>query len=65
MGVHHDMVAGSLADREQVMVDQGLAVVVLPVRDDIAYVAAFDGIVAILVHQSVGLLHPPFIINSG
>ena len=65
MGVDHDVVLGRLDDGIVVMVDDRLAVVILAVRDDLADVAALDGVVAILVHEVVGLLHPALVINGG
>ena len=63
--VHHDMMFGSLHDGIVVVVVDGLAIVALAEGDDGAHITAFHGIVAVLVHQGVGFLHPTLIVDSG
>ena len=65
VGIHHNVVLCSLNHSVMIMVDDGLAVMVLAVRDDIAHVAALDGVVAVLVHELVGLLHVTLIVHGG
>ncbi len=65
VGIDHDMVLGGLHNGVMVVVDEGLAVVVLAVRDDLAHIAALHGIVPILVHEVIGLLHPTLVIDGG
>ena len=65
VGVHHDMVLGGLDDGVVIVIDERLAVVMLAVRDDISHITALYGIVSVLVHQGVGLLHPALVINCG
>ena len=65
VGVDHDMVLRGLHDGVVVVVDERLAVVILAVRDDLAHVTALHGIVAVLVHQVIGLLHPALVIDGG
>ena len=56
------MMLGSLGHTVEVMVVHPLAVMMLPSRDDIAHIAALHGVVAILVHQAVGLVEVSLII---
>ena len=56
MGIDHDMVLGSLGHGIEVVVDHPLSVVVLTAGDDVAHVAALHGVVAILLHELVGLV---------
>ena len=65
MGVDHDMVPGRLGDCIQVMVNHELAVVIISPRNDVAAVSAFDGFIAIAVHQGIGGFHIPLIIPDG
>ena len=62
VGIDHDMVLGSLGDGIEVVVDHPLAVVVLTARDDVAHVAALHGVVAILLHELVGLVHVALVV---
>ena len=63
MAIHHDMVLGGFCYGIVVVVYDGLTVVVLAVGDNLAYIAAFHGIVAVFVHQLIGLLHPTLIVH--
>ena len=47
MGIHHNMLVGSLFDRIQVMAHLLLAIMMLSTGNDISYISALDGIVAI------------------
>ena len=62
MRVDHDLVLGSLLDGIQVVVVERLAVMMLATGQHVAYVSALYGVVAILVHQIVGILHAALII---
>ena len=62
MGVHHDVMLGSLFDAVEVVVVHRLRVVVVATRDDVAHVARLHGVVAIAVHQRVGLLEVAFVV---
>ena len=63
MGIDHYMMLGRFLYCEKIMVDDGLAVVMLPVRDDIADITALDRIVAVLVHKVVGRFHMTLVID--
>ena len=63
--VDHDVVLGSLHDGIMVVVVDRLAVMALAKRDDGAHVTALHGVVAVLVHQRVGFLHPMLIVDCG
>ena len=63
VGVDHDMVFGGLHDGIMVVVVDGLAVVAFAKGDDGAHVATLNGIVTVLVHQVICLLHPSFVIH--
>ena len=65
MGIDHDMVLCSLYNGIVIMVDGGLAVMIVSVRDDRAHISALDGIVAVFVHEGVGLLHPMLVVAGG
>ena len=65
MGVDHDFVVGGFGDAAQVVVVEHLAVVVLAVGDDVAYVAALDGWVAIVDHELVGLVEVALVVDDG
>ena len=65
VGVDHYLVFGGLLDTEQVMVYQGLAVMMLSEWDYVSDIAALDGVVAVFVHQGICFLKVPFIIDSG
>jgi hypothetical protein len=45
-----------------VVVDEGLAVVVLSDREDIAYITALDSVVAILVHEFESLVEVTLVV---
>ena len=62
VGIDHDVVAGRLLDAIEVVVVHGLRVVVVAARDDVADVAALYGIVAVPVHQLVGILHVALVV---
>lgn len=47
MGIHHNMLVGSLFDRIQVMAHLLLAIMMLSTGNDISYISALDDIVAI------------------
>ena len=62
MGVDHHLVLCSLGHSIEIVVHHPLAVVVFAPREDIPDITALHGIIAVVVHQLVGLLHVPFII---
>ncbi len=64
VGVDHDVVLGGLNDGVMVVVVDGLGVVALGEGDDGADIAALHGVVAVLVHQVVCLLHPALVVDS-
>ena len=55
MAVHHDVVLGGLFDYVEIVVVHRLRVVMVAARYYIAHIAGLHGVVAILVHQFVGL----------
>ena len=62
VSVDHDLVLGSLLDHMHIVVDEGLAVVVLSDREDVAYISALDGVVAIFVHKVEGLVEMTLVV---
>ena len=62
MSVDHDLVLCGLIHDMLVMVHDGLAVMVLSLREDPAHIAGLDGIVTVFVHKTQGLLKMTFII---
>ena len=60
--VHHDVVLGSLLDDVQIVVVHRLRVVMVAAGYDVAHIARLHGIVAIFVHQLVGLLDVPLVV---
>ena len=56
---------GRLYNSIMVMVVDRLAVMALAKGDDSAHIATLHGIIAVLVHQGVRLLHPTLVILSG
>ena len=65
VGVDHDVVLGGLDNGVVIVVVDGLAVVPFGKGDDGADVAALDGVVAVLVHQVIGLFHPALVVHRG
>ena len=64
VGVDHDVVVGRAANSVEIVVDLNLAVVVLATGHYIAYVAALDGVVAIVAHQLVGAVHVLLVVHD-
>ena len=64
MCIDHDMVLGSLLDAIEVVVVHRLREMVVATRDDITHIPALHCIVAIMVHQAVGLFHVALIVLS-
>ena len=62
VGVDHDVVARRLLDAVEVVVVHGLGVVVVAAGDDVADVAGLDGVVAVAVHQGVGVLEVALVV---
>jgi hypothetical protein len=54
---------GRLLEGKEIMIDERLAVVVLAYRKDISYIAALDGVIAILVHELESLIDMTLIIT--
>ena len=65
MGIHHDVVLCCLNHGIVVVVDEGLAVVMLSIRDDVAHISALYGVVAILIHKIVCSLHMTLVVHRG
>ena len=65
MGIDHDVVLGRLHDGVVIVVDDGLAVVSLAVRQNMTHIAALHRIVAVLVHQVISPFHPSLVIDGG
>ena len=57
------MMLGSFHNGIMVVVVDRLAVVTFTKGNDGSHIAAFHGIIAVLVHQSVSLLHPTLVIH--
>ena len=64
VGVDHNMMLGSLHDGIVIVVVDGLAVMPFGEGDDGTHVAALHGIVAILIHKVVSLLHPALVVDG-
>ena len=62
MGIDHDVMLGGLGHGVEIMVVHPLAVMMLAARDDVADITRLHGIVAVLVHKLVGLLHMALVI---
>ena len=62
MGVDHDSVFRGLLDGIQVVVDEPLAVMVLAAGNDRPDIAAFDGPVAVLPHETVGIVETALVV---
>ena len=65
VGIDHDFIVGGLGHGVQVVVHHPLAVVVLAAGDDVAHVAALDGVIAVVYHELVGLVHVAFVVVDG
>ena len=63
MGVHHDVVLGSLLDAVEIMVVGRLRVVIVATGNDVAHISALHSVIAILVHEAVGLLQMALIVD--
>ena len=64
MRIDHDMVFGSLGHTVEVVIVHPLAKVMFSAWDDVAYIPALYGIVAILFHQFIGLIEMTLIIAN-
>ena len=62
VSIDHDLPLGSLLHHIEVVIDQPLTVVVLPVRDDVADVAGLDTRVVVLLHQVKGSIQVTLIV---
>ena len=62
MGVDHHLVLCSLGHSIEIVVHHPLAVVRFASWEDVAYVTTLHCVIAVVIHQLVGLLHVPFII---
>ena len=63
MGIDHHLMFGSLLQCIEIMIDEGLAVVMLSDRKDISYISALDGVIAILVHELESLIDMTLVIT--
>ncbi len=62
VGVHHNLMLGCFGDGIQIVVVEPLTVVVFAARNHISNISALDSVVAILVHELVGLVHVALIV---
>ena len=62
VGIHHDVVFGSFGDGIVVVVDGGLRVMIVAVGNDLTDIATLHGIISVLIHQLISLLHPPLVV---
>ncbi len=65
VGVNHDMVVGGALDSVEIVAHGALVVVIAAFGQDIAYIAALDCVVAILVHKLVGRVDMAFVVIDG
>lgn len=65
MSIDHDLVVCSTLDGMLVVIDSDLAVVVLTTRDEVADIAALHRIIAIVLHQLIGLVHVLLVVHDG
>ena len=63
MGIDHDVIVGCPLDGMLVMVDFELTVVMFTTRDDIAYIAGLDSIIAVILHELVSTIHVLLVIH--
>ena len=56
MRIDHDLMLSRLGDAIEIVIVHELTIVMLTPRDDIAHIAALHCLIAILVHEVVGLL---------
>ncbi len=63
VGIDHDVVLRRLGDTAQVVVVHLLREMVVATRYDVAHIATLHGIIAILVHEIVGILHVTLIVD--
>ena len=64
MGVHHDVVLGSLLDAVEIMVVGRLRVVIVATGNDVAHIATLHGVVAVLVHKTICLLEMALVVEG-
>ena len=64
VGIDHNLVVCSALDGMLVMIDSDLAVVVLTTRDEVADIAALHRIIAIVLHQLIGLVHVLLVVHD-
>ena len=64
VGVDHDVMLGGLLHGIEIVVVHGLRVVMVAAGDDVSHVTGFHGVVAVIIHQLVGLLHPSLIVGD-
>ena len=50
MGIHHDTMLHSLCDGIVIVVDDGLTVMVLAIRDDLTHITTLHSIIAVFIH---------------
>ena len=62
MSVDHNMVISRLFHCIEVVIDEILSVMVLTSWHDIADIARFYGVVAVLVHQLIGCIQMAFVV---
>ena len=64
VGVDHDVVLGGLLHGIEIVVVHGLRVVMVAAGNDVSHVTGLHGVVAVIIHQLVGLLHPSLIVGD-
>ena len=64
MSVDHHLVLSSLLHDIHIVVDEGLAVVVLSDRKDVTYITTLDRVVAVLVHKVKSLVKVTLIVAN-
>ncbi len=63
MRIDHDLMVGSLTDSPQVVVNRILVIVILTLGKNITHISALHRIIAITIHQIIGLIHPALIVR--
>ena len=63
MGIHHNLMLCSLFQSIQIVVDYRLAVMMFSERENISYISALYGIIAVFVHQVQSLIKMTLVIT--
>ena len=62
MGIDHNLIFGSFLHGIQIMIIHPLAIVIFSTRNDVAHIATLHGIVSVVHHKLVSLVHVAFVV---